>query len=1394
MKLQKYPFLLVVFAALLALARPESLQAQFYYTTSNGAVTITGCSPLSNNVVIPPTINDYPVTTIANYASWSSGLTNVSIPASVTNIGPSAFNYCPTLMSFTVNGGNQYYASVGGVLFDKPMATLIQCPMAQTGSYTIPTAVTHIDDEAFLNCSHLTSVTLSTNTMNIGGFAFSGCSSLTGMVIPDSVTNVGNSAFGSCTSLKNVTIGNNVRLLNGTYGGGVFTGCSSLASVTFGTNVANIGISTFDSCSALTSVVLPNSVTNIDDRAFMYCSSLASVTLSTNVVSIGQDAFAGSILTSVSLPGSLVSIGDSAFSGLNLTSVSLPGSVTNIGDGAFDECSDLNSITVDGSNPAYASVDGVLFNKALTTLVQCPAGLAGDYVIPNSVTLIGNYAFGGCSSLTSLTIPNSVIRIGNGAIGNCYSLISLTIPNRVTSLGDYSFANCYQLRSITIPNSVTSIGFEAFYDCSDLTKVTIGNGVTSISDEAFAYCTSLHQVLFLGNSPGVNNGLGSADNTIFRGETGTAYYLPGATGWGATFGGWNTAPYSTPATDFTYLNNSGTITITDYVGSDSYVLIPPTIAGNPVTTINDHVFYNQAGLTSVTIPASVTRIGDGAFAGCPNLTSIAVDPANPNYASADGVLFDKAFTTLLQCPAGLNGGYVISNNVTSLGNEAFENCAGLTSILIGSGVTNVGNSAFSDCFNLASLTLPGRVTSLGDAAFGGCSNLTSITIPASVSNVGVGAFANCSRLTQAFFLGDAPGVDGTDGSTDNSVFAGETGTAYYTSGTANWSDTFGGWPTATFINPATEFTFTTNADSTLTITGFIGLDTDISIPASINGYPVTSIGDNAFNNQTNLTSVVMADSVTNIGAFSFYGCSSLTNVTIGNGVNSIGQNAFNGCSQLTSVTIPDSVTSLGISAFYNCSGLMNATIGNGLSSIGFWTFYNCSSLTNVTFGNRVANIDNEAFNSCSSLTSLTLPNSVTNIGDWAFSSCSSLTNVTLGNGLISIGDSAFDWCSSLTSVTLPASVSSLGAAAFGDCYSLTTIAVDPANPNYATSGGVLFNHALTTLIEYPAGLSGSYAIPDGVTNLGDGAFEDCSGLTSVTFPASLIGTGNEAFNGCWGLTNFTVNAGNSIYASAGGVLFNKTLTTLLQYPTGLTGDYEIPAGVTSIGFGAFWECDNLTSVVIPASVTSIGDNAFNNCSSLTSVTLPASVASIGDGTFEYCYDLTNVTILNGVTNIGNWAFFACFNLTSVVIPASVTNLGFEAFAYCSGLQQGFFLGNAPSINGGDGSADTSVFNGETGMVYYRPGTSGWNTTFGGWPTVLWNPQMQTADGNFGVRAKQFGFNLTGTADIPVVVEACTNLGGAWTPLFAGSVTNGSLYFSDPQWTNYPQRFYRVRSP
>jgi len=1340
---------LIQLCLLCAAMLPAVAQAQLAFTTNNGAITINGCYGSTNNVKIPDIINNHPVVSIADWAIWPSGMTNVTIPASVTNIGYAAFYYYPNLMSFTVNGNNTNYASAGGVLFNKPMTTLIQCPMALTGGYGIPSSVINIGTNAFQSCSHLTSVTIPNSVTNISDSAFNNCSGLTNVVIPDSVTNIGYSAFDFCSSIRSVTIGTNVTSI----GGYAFANCTGLTNATLGSGVISIGIDAFESCSALKSVVIPNSVTNIGNYAFDYCSSLASLTLGTNVISIGQYAFMYSSLTSVSLPGSVASIGDFAFGG----------------------CSDLNNFNVDGGNPYYASAGGVLFNRTMTTLVEYPCGRNGGYTIPNGVTNIGNYAFDYCSGLTGVTIPVGVTGFGISAFGFCSGLTSITIPATVTNIGKWAFSYCSSLTSIKIPNSVSSIGYGAFYDCESLTRATIGNGVTSIGQYAFEYCTSLHQVRFMGNAPSAGNWPGSTDNTVFEGETGTAYYTVNTTGWDTSFGGWPTALYSSPAEDFTYVINSGTITITGYIGSDSDVTVPLVINGHPVTAISDQAFYNQTNLTSVTILANVTILSNGAFADCSNLTSIIVDTTNPSYASSNGVLFNKTMTTLIQYPAGLSGGYVISNGVSSVGNEAFENCSGLTNVVIGNSVTNIGNEAFNGCVGLTSVTLSGNVTSIGDGAFGNCSNLTSVTIPASVTNVGVGAFAHCSSLIQAYFLGDAPGVNGADGSADNSVFAGETGTAYYFSGTARWGTTFGGWPAVALIDPATVFTFITNADNTLTITGYIGTNSDISIPAAINGFPVTLIGDNAFYNQTNLTSVAMADSVSIVGDSAFSGCSSLTNVTMGNGVTNIGQNAFNSCSLLSSVTIPDSVTRLGISAFYNCSGLMNAIVGNGVTSIGNWAFYNCYSLTNVTIGNHVTSIDAEAFNSCSGLANVTMPNSVTNIGDWAFADCYGLTNVTLGNGVISIGYFTFGWCSSLTSVTIPAGVTSIGAAAFGGCDSMTNIAVDAANPGYTSAGGVLFNESLTSLVEYPAGLAGSYVIPDGVTNIGESAFEDCSGLTSVTVPASVTSVGGAAFYWCYSLTNFTVNTYNPIYASTGGVLFNNAMTLLVEYPAGLAGSYVIPNGVTNICV-----------------------SAFVGCSILTSVTIPTTIKSIGDSTFEYCYGLTNVLIPCGVTNIGNLAFADCYDLTSVTLPASVTSIGVEAFEYCSSLHQAYFLGDAPIVNGGAGSADTSVFEGESGIVYYASDTSGWEATFGGWPTAAGSyqckPQILGSGGGLGMRNNQFQFTISWAANTIVVVEACTDLANpVWCPMATNTLNGGSACFSDPQCMNYPVRYYRIRS-
>ncbi len=213
-------------------------------------------------------------------------------------------------------------------------------------------------------------------------------------------------------------------------------------------------------------------------------------------------------------------------------------------------------------------------------------------------------------------------------------------------------------------------------------------------------------------------------------------------------------------------------------------------------------------------------------------------------------------------------------------------------------------------------------------------------------------------------------------------------------------------------------------------------------------------------------------------------------------------------------------------------------------------------------------------------------------------------------------------------------------------------------------------------------------------------------------------------------------------------------------------------------------------------VTDIGDRAFGHFTPLgyigvNKVTIGNNVTSIGEKAFWGCYNLTNVNLRNNIiTSIGRGAFWGCDNLTGITIPKSVTSIGDDLFAFCRSLTGVYFEGNPPSIGLYVFSATYVLTN-----VYYLPGTTGWGPTFGGRPTALWQPQIQTGDTSFGVQMNQFGFNITWADAMVVVVEAAENLTNPiWTPVGTNTLTGGSSYFSDPQWTNYPGRFYRLRSP
>ena len=553
--------------------------------------------------------------------------------------------------------------------------------------------------------------------------------------------------------------------------------------------------------------------------------------------------------------------------------------------------------------------------------VDIPAEING---LP--VNRVGDFAFES-SRLSAVTVPETVIVIGDFAFYDCRGLTNISLGAGITVIGSRAFSDCHNLESISIPGSVTTLGMSAFSWCSKLSRVTLTNGLISIGERAFRFCRNLSSIALPESVASVGyEAFAFCDNLTHI----SVPQGPSILGYGALRG----VGRVDPATGYKTLTFNDAAMLLGAVHSGGTANIPSSIAGQVVKYIGDGVFANQEAITHITLPDTILSIGRGAFQSCHNLTSIAI----PDGVETIGA---SAFDSCVKI-----GSLVLPNSVTSIGWGAFGNCGGLTNLVLGNRVARIEGQAFSGCVGLHSVVMPDSVTHIGYGAFESCTGIKEVTVPDGVVQLGDLAFAHCTGLkvlrlppalesaainccpgdgvidpltgVRSIILNQARLITGRDADNEELVIP----------------DAIGGLPVVGIGGHAFALNY--------------GLRT-VAFPDSI-----TSIGGEAFHSCYALGSVAIPDSVTNIGRAAFAGCSGLKELSLGQGVVSLGDAAFSYCSSLGSLVIPNNVKTIAGGAFAQCISLTNVIVGNGVTSIGDGAFDTRQTHIDVIYGGGIS--------------------------------------------------------------------------------------------------------------------------------------------------------------------------------------------------------------------------------------------------------------------------------------------------------------------------------------------------------------------------------------------------------------------------------------------------------
>ena len=858
-----------------------------YYIGDNGIV-INECDDFFEGVlVIPDAIEGYPVVSIDAYAFYNCmGLTSITIPDSVTNIGDDAFSNCTSLESVTIPNS---VTNIGDGAF-------FNCTSLE--SVTIPNSVTNIGDDAFSDCSSLTAINVNNKNKNfssVDGVLFNidkteiikhpeGKTSTT-YIIPDGVTSIGASAFKNSTLLTNINIPN---------------------------SVTSIGWCAFRGCHSLDNIIVPNGVTIIDSYAFSLCKNLKNITLPSNLLEISFGLFYScSSLVSIDIPEGVTCIDGAAFSYCeSLKSIYIPNSVESMGVAPFSNCYSLENIEVSNENTRYVSEDGVLFSNGKTSLIQYPLGKTGEkYIIPDNVKTIRESAFEGSSILTEVVMPDSVTFIDYDAFKDCVGLKSIKISSGVKYLFSGTFKGCSSLSNVTIPDSLTCIYDWAFYGCDSLKTITLPSSLNTVrkafgnleeveleyieilnDDLDISYLCLPSSVTICANSGSLAHKFAEANGNEFvvhqHKYTLTEIIKPTCTSSGESFG---TCPCGVTAN--IYVPETAHILTT--VNEKVSTCVEAGYSGDIVCSVCDELIskgttlpfhgHNYNDEYIIDIQPTCTKSGS-----CHKSCSVCNDiyteelPAmghqntmwiteQESTCTQDGYedewcldCYEIINSKTISAAGHTSGEWIIDTHPTCTEDGSRHSSCSVCNDVVTEVMLATGHS-YSEKWTI---DLAPTCTEEGSKSHH-CINcddaVADVTAVASLGhNYVLTSVADEHPHTNTF----------------------ECSLCSDTKEEETFSEKCG----------VCNFSYTNVDDKPCKITGYIGNSTSMFIPATINGRTVTTTTTGAFKNNTTLTSV-----------------------TIENGVQGLGALAFLGCSSLSKVVVPESVTSIGANAFYNCA-------------------------------------------------------------------------------------------------------------------------------------------------------------------------------------------------------------------------------------------------------------------------------------------------------------------------------------------------------------------------------------------------------------------------------------------------------------------------------------------